>query len=149
MGASHCYQEHTSNSLHYRQLKRSERRIEKSQSCLSLIQRKPTMSDKGYLAVPGTSHHEVQMEPENTINEDEALAVSEDENLAGDQPSESVNQQPTREHPLRSKTQIQRHLAARKKNQECRKGNPSTKKTHRQRNLRNVSQIKSQSKHHN
>ena len=65
------------------------------------------MSDKGYLAVPGTSNQEVQMEPENTINEDEALAVSEDENSAGNQPSESANQQPTREHPLRYSDTLQ------------------------------------------
>ena len=40
------------------------------------------MSDK---LVPGASNQEVQMEPENTINEDKLLAVSEDENSATNQ----------------------------------------------------------------
>ena len=43
-----------------------------------------TLTDKGYLAVPGTSNQEVETELEDTINEDE-LAVSEDENSATNQ----------------------------------------------------------------
>ena len=44
-----------------------------------------TLTDEGYLAFPSTSNQEVRMEPENTINEDELLAVSEDENSATNQ----------------------------------------------------------------
>ena len=44
-----------------------------------------TLTDEGYLAVPGTSNQEVEMELEDTINEDELLAVSEDENSATNQ----------------------------------------------------------------
>ena len=76
-----------------------------------------TLTDEGYLAVPSNSNIEVQMEPENTINEDEL----------SNQPSESANLQPTRERPLKSGMPIQRHLGARRKNKEHRKGNPSTK----------------------
>ena len=44
-----------------------------------------TFTDEGYLAVPGTSNQAVQMELENTSNEDELLAVREDENSATNQ----------------------------------------------------------------
>ena len=44
-----------------------------------------TLTDEVYLTVASTSNQEAQMEPENTINEDELLAVSEDENSATSQ----------------------------------------------------------------
>ena len=44
-----------------------------------------TLTDEGYLAVPSTSNQEVRMEPENTIDEYELLAVSEDEDSATNQ----------------------------------------------------------------
>ena len=44
-----------------------------------------TLTDKGYLAVSGTSNQEAETELEDTMNEDELLAISEDENSATNQ----------------------------------------------------------------
>ena len=50
-----------------------------------------TLTDEGYLAVPGTSNQEVEMEVEDTINEDELPALNKDKNSATNQEKVQTN----------------------------------------------------------
>ena len=107
MGVTDCYQTHTSSSpLHYRQLKRSERRIE-----IAILP--PINPQKSNNVWPNP--HRRRVSGSSLCLKRGWTPRRKRRWKLGNQPRESANQQPTRERPLRSETPIQRHLATRKK----------------------------------